>query len=137
MALRGYAEVASVKFVKGSNTTKLYHFALYDHAVEVGDYALVQCSNSYGDGTHSVVKVAAITPVAEHTGTTPTAEIICKVDFGPYERRCAMRKEREALKKKMDKLVKSAQELVVYQTIASENAEMAEMLAAYRETLNV
>ena len=45
MAMNGYEEVASVKFVEGTNATKVYHFALYDRVVEVGDYALVKSNN--------------------------------------------------------------------------------------------
>lgn len=137
MVLKGYQEVASVKFLAGINTTKEYHFALYDCAVQVGDYALVKCSSSYPRGTYSVVRVVDITPTTEYVGTLPTAEIICKIDFADYERRRAVREEREELKKKMDKLVKDSQELAIYQIIAKDNEAMAELLAAYRETLNV
>ena len=62
---------------------------------------------------------------------------ILREDFiAAYEKRCEMRTSRAALKKKMDKMVKDSQELLVYQTIANTNPEMAELLAAYRETLN-
>ena len=137
MALNGYEEVASVKFVEGTNTTKVYHFALYDHAVEVGDLALVKSNSGYGSANFGVVRVMGIEPAAEYTGSAPTAEIICKADFSAYEKRCKMREDRAALKKKMDKMVKDSQELLVYQTIANNNPEMAELLAAYRETLGV
>ena len=136
MALKGYEEVASVKFLAGTNTTKEYNFASYDHIVQPGDHALVKCASAYTQGAYSVVKVISVTPAAEYAGTAPTAEIICKVDLSAYEKRCAMRKEREVLKKKMDKLVKDTQELVVYQTIAKDNEDMAELLRAYCETLN-
>lgn len=136
MAMNGYEEVASVKFVEGTNTTKVYHFALYDRVVEVGDYALVKSNNGYGSGNYGVVKVVGIEPTAEYVGTAPTAEILCKVDLAAYEKRCEMRSNRTALKKKMDKMVKDSQELLVYQTIANTNPEMAELLAAYRETLS-
>ena len=136
MAMNGYEEVASVKFVEGTNATKVYHFALYDRVVEVGDYALVKSNNGYGASNYGVVKVVGIEPAAEYAGTAPTAEILCKVDLAAYEKRCEMRANRTALKKKMDKMVKDSQELLVYQTIANTNPEMAELLAAYRETLS-
>ena len=80
--------------------------------------------------------MVGIEPTAEYAGTAPTAEILCKVDLAAYEKRCEMRANRTALKKKMDKMVKDSQELLVYQTIANTNPEMAELLAAYRETLS-
>lgn len=103
---------------------------------EVGDYALVKSNNGYGSGNYGVVKVVGIEPTAEYAGTAPTAEILCKVDLPAYEKHCEMRANRTALKKKMDKMVKDSQELLVYQTIANTNPEMAELLAAYRETLS-
>jgi len=135
MAMNGYEEVASVKFIEGTNTTKVYHFALYDRAVEVGDHALVKSNNGYGSGNYGIVKVVGIETAAEYTGNAPTAEILCKVDLSAYEKRCKMRANRTELKKKMDKMVKESQELLVYQTIANTNPDMAELLAAYRETL--
>lgn len=135
MALKGYEEVAAVKFIDGTNTTKVYHFALYNREVNVGDYALVKSNNGCGGSNFGVVQVVGIDAAAEFTGTAPTAEIICKVNMDDYTKRVEIRKEREVLKKKMDKLVKDSQELVIYQTIAARNPEMAELLAAYSNTL--
>lgn len=134
MAMNGYEEVAAVKFIEGTNTTKTYYFALYNHVVNAGDYALVKSNNGYSVG-YGVVRVMDVYPVAEYAGAAPTAEIICKVDMSAYEKRCKMREDRNSLKKKMDKMVKDSQELLVYQTIASTNQEMAELLEAYRATL--
>lgn len=135
MELNGYEEVAVVKFIEGTNTTKVYHFALYNREVNVGDHALVKSNNGYGGSNFGVVQVVGIGAAAEFTGTAPTAEIICKVNMDDYTKRVEIRKEREVLKKKMDKLVKDSQELVIYQTIAARNPEMAELLVAYNNTL--
>ena len=136
MALVGYQEVAAVKFIEGTNTTKTYHFALYDHAVDVGDYALVKSRNTYGSGSYGVVKVIGIVPASEFSGSDPTAEIISKIDMSAYEVRCEKRKNREALKKQMDKIVEKNQKILVYQTVAENNPEMAALLSAYLETMN-
>lgn len=136
MAIKGYEQVAQVQFIEGTNKTKVYNFALYDHAVGVGEYALVKSSNCYGND-FGVVKVIAIESASEHTGAAPTAEIICKVDMGSYECRVQARKTRDALKKKMDKLVKDSQEILVYQTVAANNEEMAALLAEYLGAPNV
>ena len=136
MAISGYQEVASVHFVESTNNTKVYSFAVYDHVIKAGDYAVVHSKNPYGSN-FGVVKVIDVKPVSEHTGTAPTDEIVCKADISSYERRCAMRKDRAALKKKMDKIVKSEQESLLYKTIAESNPEMSELFAEYQKTLGV
>lgn len=136
MSMSGYEEIAAVKFIEGTNTTKVYYFALYDHVVEAGDYALVKSNNGYGTGNYGIVKVVGVEPTAVYAGAAPTAEILCRVDLADYEKRCKIRANRNALKKKMDKMAKDSQEMLVYQTIANTNPEMAELLAAYRETLS-
>lgn len=137
MAINGYQEVASVCFVEGTNTTKQYNFAVYDGVVKAGDYALVKSNNGYGCAGVGVVKVVNVQSVTEYNGTLPTAEIICAVDLSKYENRCKMRADREAIKKKMDKLVKKHQQTAVYQAVADVNPEMAELLEAYNNMISV
>lgn len=136
MAISGYQEVASVHFVESTNNTKVYSFAVYDHEVKAGDYAVAHSRNSYGSN-FGVVKVIDVKPASEHTGAAPTDEIVCKADISSYERRCAMRKDRAALKKKMDKIVKSEHESLLYKTIAESNPEMSELFTEYQKTLGV
>ena len=136
MALIGYQEVAAVKFIEGTNTTKTYHFALYDHAVEAGDFALVKSRNPYGSGGYGVVKVISVVPASEFSGADPTAEIISKIYMSAYEVRWEKRKNREDLKKQMDQIVEEKQKILVYQTVAEKNPEMAALLSAYLETMN-
>lgn len=137
MTINGYQEVASVHFVEGANTTKQYNFAVYDGIVKPGDYALVKSNNGYGCAGFGVVKVIDVQPAAEYSGTLPTAEIICSVDLSEYEKRCKMRADREAIKKKMDKLVKKHQQTAVYQAVADVNPEMAELLNAYNSMASI
>jgi hypothetical protein len=130
MAVKGNYHVAMVKFVQGYNTSKEYAFALFNTDTEVvviGDHVLCDTSQGYNVG-----KVIKIIPQNEYTGCTVTKEIICKVDFTEFEKRKELRKQKEALKKQMDKMVKDNQELFLYQALAEKNPEMATMLAAYR-----
>ena len=67
------------------------------------------------------------------SGNPPvTREVICRVDFKAFEGRIEARKQRELLKKKMDKLVRDNQELILYQAIADKNPEMAALLDQYK-----
>lgn len=135
MDLMGYKAVASVKFISGVNTAKVYQFALYDDTISVGDQALVRSNNSArGCENFGVVTVTAITPVSEYNGANPTSEVICKIDMSAYKARLAKRELRGRLKKKMDSI--SKKELLVYKIIASTNPEMEELLTAYQDTLD-
>lgn len=132
MAVKGNYNIAWVKFVQGTNTTKEYAFALFDTDINKGDMVLCDTANGYG-----VAEVVRIVPQNEHTGTPITKEIVCRVDFTAFEKRKELRKQKEALKKQMDKMVADNQELILYQAIAEKNPEMAEMLAAYRALSNI
>lgn len=132
MAVKGNYDVAIVKFVQGTNTTKEYAFALFNECAYVDDFVLCDTSNGYG-----VAKVVRIVPQNEHTGTPITKEIICKVDFTAFEKRKELRKQKEILKKQMDKMVADNQELILYQAIAEKNPEMAELLTAYKALSDV
>lgn len=132
MEVKGNYNVAMVKFVKGTNTDKEYAFALFGSDIAVGDFVL--CDTSYGYG---VAQVAKIIPHNEYSGINVSKEIICKVDFTEFNRRIELRKQKESLKKKMDKIVADNKELVLYQAIAEKNPEMAAMLMAYKALSDV
>ncbi|MBR5604249.1 MAG: hypothetical protein IKW51_08620 [Bacteroidales bacterium] len=135
MAVKGNYRIAMVKYIQGYNASKEYAFALFNtnnDDVVIGDYVLCDTSQGY-----NVAKVTKIVSQSEYSGCTVTKEIICKVDFTEFEKRKELRKEKEALKKQMDKMVKDNQELFLYQALADKNPEMAEMLAKYRELRDV
>lgn len=132
MAVNGNYRVAAVKFLQGTNTFKEYAFALFDKDVFPNDLVLCDTANGYG-----VARVVSITPKNEWEGTVVTKEIICKVDFSEFEARKELRKQKENLKKMMDKMVAENQELILYQAIAEKNPEMAAMLAEYKNLVNV
>ena len=127
MAVKGNYRVALVKFVQGSNTYKEYAFALFDCDVDVDDFVL--CDTSMG---YNVAKVTQIVSQDDYSGCTVTKEIICKIDFTNFNNRKELRKQKDDLKKKMDKMVKDNQELFLYQALAEKNPEMAALLAAYK-----
>lgn len=126
MNVTGNYKVAMVKFISGNNTSKEYAFALFDENVKPNDFVL--CDTSYG---YNVAKVSSI--IHDHYDGLPvTKEIVCKVDFTDFNNRKEVRKQKEELKKKMDKMVKDNQELILYQAIADKNPEMASLLEMYK-----
>jgi hypothetical protein len=128
--LIGNYDVALVKFLKGTNTTKEYAFALFDKNVVVGDLVVCDSSNAY-----SVAKVSNIVKSSDYNGIV-SSEVVCRVDFSDYERRKENRKQMESLKKMMDEMVAKNQELILYQAIAEKSPEMAELLEKYKELAN-
>lgn len=127
MTVTGNYRVAMVKFISGSNTTKEYAFALFDNEVDLNDFVL--CDTAYG---YQVAKVVCITHKDAYDGCSVTKEIICKVNFNDYNHRKEVRKQKESLKKQMDKMVKDNQELILYQAIAEKNPDMAALLETYK-----
>ena len=132
MAVNGDYMVATVKFAQGTNTIKEYSFALFDADVFPSDFVLCDTANRY-----SVARVTGIVHKNEWEGVPVTKEIICKLDFSAFEKRKELRKQKEALKKQMDKIVADNQELILYQAIAEKNPEMAAMLAEYKSLANI
>lgn len=128
MSISGNYNVAFVKFLQGVNTTKEYAFALFekDGSICVGDLVLCDTINGY-----YIARVSRITTQTE-CDFPVTKEIVCKVDFTNFERRKELRRQKELLKQRMDKMVAENQELILYQAIADKNPEMAEMLADYK-----
>lgn len=135
MAVKGDYSVAMVHFIQGYSTSKEYAFALFStdsDCILIGDYVLCDTSQGYNVG-----KVTKIIPQSEYSGCTVTKEIICKVDFTEFENRKELRKQKETLKKQMDKMVKDNQELFLYQALAEKNPDMAALLAQYKALGNV
>lgn len=132
MAIKGNYKVALCNHVCGMNTTKDYGFALFEteEPIYPGDRVLCDTANGY-----EVCKIKEIISqdVYASSGKPPvTREVICPVDFKAFESRIEARKQRELLKKKMDKLVKDNQELILYQAIADRSPEMAALLDQYK-----
>lgn len=122
----GNYRIAIVNFLKGSNTTKGYSFALFDSSIMVDD--IVLCDTSVG---YQVAKVIDIVEQLDYNGADVTREIICKVDFSNFQKRIEERKRKVELKAKMDAMVKDDKELMLYQMLAEKNPVMKEMLDEY------
>ena len=130
--ISGNYRIAVVNFVRGTNTEKEYAFACFDDELNVGDFVL--CDTSHGYGVAKIVDFR----LKDFWSSIPiTKEIICKLDFSAFEKRKELRKQKDALKKQMDKMVADNQELILYQAIAEKNPEMAAMLAEYKSLANV
>lgn len=131
MKVEGNYRVALVNFLDGVNTIKDYAFALFDDEIVENDLVICDSANRY-----CVAKISKIITKEEYTGVAVSKEIVCKVDFTDFEQRKADREKKKELKKKMDKLVADSQEIALYQMLAKDNPEMAEMLEEYKKLIN-
>lgn len=131
-AVKGNYKVAMVKFIQGVNTTKDYAFALFDESIKKDDCVLVDTANGF-----SVAKVSEVVSQIDYDGVTVIREVVCKVDFTEFETRKENRKKKDALKKRMDSMIKDNQEIVLYKMLAETNPEMADMLKEYESLSNI
>ena len=130
MSVKGNYEVALVKFVQGMNTTKKYAFALFDNSVNIDDTVLVDTANGYGVAV--VCEIHSKADYEELGCSLPNKEVICKIDFTAFDERKAKRVKAAKLKNDMDKLVKSLQEIAVFELLAEKSPELRAMLDEYK-----
>lgn len=125
--LEGFSRVAVLKF----GTFRPYYFALYDDGTDykIGDMVVVSGSSS----PSVITDILTAEEAAEKTSLSITAEVIGRVDTTAYDRRVAMRKEKEALKKEMAKRRGEIQKKLDDEYYASKDPEYAEMLKRYEE----
>lgn len=130
MSVKGNYNVALVKFVEGVYTDKLYAFALFDDGIFVEDTVLVDTANGY-----KVVVIQEIHGKADYEelgSVLPTKEVICKIDFTAFDERKAKRAKAAKLKTDMNKMVKSLQEVAVFELLAEKSPELKAMLEEYK-----
>lgn len=137
MAIQGNYKVALCNHVRGMNTAKNYGFALFENETPIRPGDRVLCDTANGYEVCAVREIISQDEYARSGNSSVTREVICRVDFKAFESRIEARKQRELLKKKMDKLVRDNQELILYQAIADKNPEMAALLEKYKELEDV
>ncbi len=125
--MEGNYSIAHVRFLEGTNTEKLYRYALYDNDVGVGDIVVVKSAH-HGFG------IAQIANIEPKNNEPVTREVICKADFSAYYAREAARKRRAELGTMMRERAAKLQETVLYKMLAKEDTEMQQLISEY-ETL--
>lgn len=123
--MQGNFRVAFVQFLEGTNNDKIYKYALYDGTDAKVDDICVARSANHGYG---LVRIVDIQP---KTDEPIIREIVCKADFTAYLERVETRKRKAELMLKMKKRASELQELLLYQSLAAADPEMAELLSDY------
>ena len=126
--LTGYKNVAVIR--QGYYEDRDYYFAIYEDGFDYheGDKVIVS-----GDKEIKIIsEILTVEQASERYNKNITAEIICPVNTKSYDERVEKRKEADALKKKMDKIIKDMDEMNKYQIYADMNPELKEMLDKYK-----
>ena len=120
--LTNYLNVATVKFLDDPEAFRTIECANYETALQVGDICVVQTAH-HGLGLAEVEAIAA-TPIRGNL----TREIVARVDTFDFDTRVEQRKRAAELKAKMQERAKKLQDLVLFQTLAKDDPEMAALL---------
>lgn len=103
-------------------------FALYEDDVQDGDrvYATYK-------GTAMIFTVNGIASSmrAIEGNHRVTEEVICKLDTKAYDERVELRNKKQALKKQMDDVIQSVDDIHKYNIYAEHNDEVRELLDEY------
>lgn len=129
--VEGNYSIAHVKFLEGSNTNSIYHYALYEGTeATIGDICVVKSAH-HGFG------LARIVDIQPKSNEVITREIVCKADFSAYEERVACRKRKHKRKaelvSEMKKRAAAVQEILIYKSLAASDPMMAELLSEYEK----
>ena len=123
--LEGYSKVAVVNYAGYTD----YHFAIYDDGVEykVGDMVVLSNSSSPA----RIKEIIDLEEADNRFNKAITAEVIGKVDTSAYEKRIEQRKEKERLRKEMNKRKKAIRDKLDDDYYATYDETYAELLKQY------
>lgn len=127
LKLEGFSHVAIIKF--GGNYP--YHFAIFDDGTnyKVGDMVILS-------GKSSPARIDEIIDLDEHNKRTNnrsiTSEVIGRVDTSAYDKRVERRKQKDKLKRNLEKRKKEILEKLDNEYYASRDDVYRAMLEEYK-----
>lgn len=124
MELTNYCNVAKVHFL--DDPFKTIECANYDAGLSVRDLCVVQTAH------HGMALAEVEDLMAEPTEKKLSREIVAKVDTFDYDNRVASRKLAAELRAKMQERAKKLQDIALYQMLAKEDSEMAQLLQQFQ-----
>lgn len=123
--LTNYLNVAVVQFLNDGTAFRTIECANYDGSLEVGDLCIVQTA-SHGMGLAEVVEIK------DHPTQELRREVVTKVCTEAYDQRVEQRKKAAELKAKMQERAKKLQDIALYQMLAKDDPEMAQLLEEFQ-----
>lgn len=122
--LTNYINIAEMEFLNEKDPFRTYEYANYDPDLKQGDLCVVMTA-------HHGMALAAVVEIKETTENDVEREIVARVDTAEYDKRVERRKKAADCKKQMQERAKALQDLVLYQTLAKDDPEMAQLLKEY------
>ena len=127
MKIENYFNIAMVQFLNDNRTpAALYEYANFDPDLQVGDRCVVMSA-------HHGMGLAEVVDFKETTDQPVVREIVTRFDTSNYDARIAMREKSAELKAKMQARAKRLQDLALFQMLAENDPEMAQMLQEYQD----
>lgn len=122
--ITNYLNTAKIHFLNDTNANRTYDYANYIPDLYGGDLCVVM-SAQHGMGVAKVVEIV-------YENDIPLSrEIVCRIDPTDYDRRVETRKKAAELKQKMQERAKKLQDVALYQMLAKDDPEMAQLLAEF------
>lgn len=122
--ITNYLNTAKIHFLNDTNANRTYDYANYIIDLKEGDLCVVM-SAQHGMG------VARVVEIVRENDIPLSREIVCTIDTTAYDYRVETRKKAAELKQKMQERAKKLQDIVLYQTLAKEDPEMAQLLSDF------
>lgn len=116
-----YLSVVKVHFLNDPTAFRTIECANYDPGLCVGDLCVVKTA-SHGMG------LAQVDAFVERPEKEIRREIVARVNTAEYDLRVEKREKAAELQAKMQARAKQLQDIVLYQTLAKEDPEMAQLL---------
>lgn len=121
--MTNYVNVAEVQFLNDTGFRTI-ECANYDPLLAVGDLCVVM-TKRHGMG------LAQVEAIKERTDADLFREVVTGLDTSAYDDRVAKRQKAAELKVRMQERAQQLQDVVLYQTLAKEDPEMAAMLQEF------
>lgn len=114
-----------VSFLDNPNPNTTYTYACFDPDITAGDIVVVNT----GHHGFALAKVVLITEEGE---VQFNREVVCRVDFSEFNARKEAVKRATELKREMEKRMREAQELALYEMLAEKDPTLKTMLEEYK-----
>ena len=121
---KNYIKV-EVSFLDNPNPNTTYLYACFDPDITAGDIVVVNTG-------HHGFALAKVVLIADEGEVQFNREVVCRVDFSKFNARKEAVRRAVELKRDMDKRLREAQELALYEMLAEKDPTLKTMLEEYK-----
>lgn len=127
--ITNYLNAVKIQFINDSSPCNCV-YANFDPDIQPGNLCVVKPA-------HHDMTLARVVEILDDKPIELQREIVAKVWMEDYDNRVAMRAKAAEIKAKMEARAKQLQDIALYQMLAKEDSEMAQMLEEYQCIPNV